>query len=1378
MIFKRRFNATFIVLLFSTLVASERRGEEYKVNVDDLQVVYSDPPETVITPPSRYLYSKEIAQCPSGESKMMLTLLLQSHKWSDVGEKKREKAIKKMSRFFHVPVNYIKVDDVHTPEMLEMLKHSINKSNNLLNTKETVGRIEFPIGCGDKLFSSSKSVAHKINEYVKSKKLQELSGLPFHWWNIWSKHLKSRVQRTRRQADGSGEGEGDDYEDYEETDQDLEENEDENTQDTLPDNVQSYNNQRKKFSRNEVTTEVLSTPQTAHRHDDELPIVSEIEHNEEMEKSHESDNGSNNVERQNFDTDYQISPEEDSMVPVEEEDVEIKEEISIPGPINEIEEITQRTSDSAPTPIGSNEILKLENDVAKTIENDNNVGDVPPQSKQPDDKILEEWAQNVFSHAPKDEVTSSSEIQSTILISTTTENSRDHYHENVPLETTMKKIVEEAIEWHQEIQLSTVDIEEILKETLASTIGMASPTISNAQQPESETIFTPINNTYNEHINVFIDEKLPIVPSTTIAMPSTTSIEQEFISTVESVTEHIMPTFSSSPSSSISYETTITKNPTITTINSAEITTITSTEPSITETTTTTLRNVDATIAHVVSVDKVTPSTTSTLAHGSEKKSEEESNYDDEYDDEDANHDDDTYEESLPTEKPTTSFRTTVAARTTSGNELRTPPPLIVTPQDDDDDDDQETEIDESIKQLLSSSSLPPPTTTQIPTTTTRTTTLPSTTLPITTTTVQIVEFTTEASENNAELPDANEPTDYDYPENQKPYVAKRLNKLQATSGKTFTHKIEGVFNDQEDGTKLNIELLDKNNDTISSNSWIRYNPKTKELYGLPLENDVSKHEFKLRATDNNSEHVDEIVDITVHQHKTLRSVNHEIYIQVTIEKDYDSIIDWEIRLIRGIIEALDDKSVESIVVRDVKPNKHNKNLYTFVYSNDTLPKDTCPKAELDKLMLRLTKKALSDVLQPEITVRNVERDLINSCAEVNTPRPPPSPPNTKNFPPTVRNAIDKITATIGQLLVFVVPKDTFYDPEDLTELKLTLLNEDRSPIDPSNWLQFDAKNQEFYGVPGVHDKSQQYVLVAEDKNGLTTNDALVVDVHNTHFKSDYSAAFEYQLEIGMEQFQNPSMKRKFIERLQQYFHDSTTDSIVIKSVKKLQYLGRTAVVVQNTTLHHPKTCPSQDILTLRDRLVRQDGSVKSSVKEAIGNEFNVQKITVSPTGKCTLGDTSHHHEIETGHVDRPDEKETPIINQEVLITYVLPSAIILLMLLIALLIACLLYKRRNTGKMELGDEEERKSFRTKGIPVIFQDELDEKPEILTKSPVILKDEKPPLLPQYNGMSQDGEDENVDQYIPPQPLLMGSRESRGKSPVTPSYRKPPPYVSP
>lgn len=112
-----------------------------------------------------------------------------------------------------------------------MLKHSINKSNNLLNTKDTVARVEFMIGCGDKMFSNGKDIAHHINEYVTTGLLDELSGLPFNWWNIWSKRVKSRVQRMRRDAAGSGNGEGEPEYDYDDEDEDQdgdEESEDEN----------------------------------------------------------------------------------------------------------------------------------------------------------------------------------------------------------------------------------------------------------------------------------------------------------------------------------------------------------------------------------------------------------------------------------------------------------------------------------------------------------------------------------------------------------------------------------------------------------------------------------------------------------------------------------------------------------------------------------------------------------------------------------------------------------------------------------------------------------------------------------------------------------------------------------------------------------------------------------------------------------------------------------------------------------------------------------------------------------------------------------------------------------------------------------------------
>lgn len=41
------------------------------------------------------------------------------------------------------------------------------------------------------------------------------------------------------------------------------------------------------------------------------------------------------------------------------------------------------------------------------------------------------------------------------------------------------------------------------------------------------------------------------------------------------------------------------------------------------------------------------------------------------------------------------------------------------------------------------------------------------------------------------------------------------------------------------------------------------------------------------------------------------------------------------------------------------------------------------------------------------------------------------------------------------------------------------------------------------------------------------------------------------------------------------------------------------------------------------------------------------------------------------------------------------------------------------------------------------------------------------------------DNEDLDDYVPPPSVRpMANRESRGKSPVTPSYRRPPPYVSP
>lgn len=145
----------------------------------------------------------------------------------------------------------------------------------------------------------------------------------------------------------------------------------------------------------------------------------------------------------------------------------------------------------------------------------------------------------------------------------------------------------------------------------------------------------------------------------------------------------------------------------------------------------------------------------------------------------------------------------------------------------------------------------------------------------------------------------------------------------------------------------------------------------------------------------------------------------------------------------------------------------------------------------------------------------------------------------------------------------------------------------DRTQLDPHQWLQFDSKNQEFYGVPMDSDvKSQEYQLVCEDREGLTANDGLIVMVYPKP-KLLYSVEFRIAIDILYETFINSSsLKRKFVEKLQELFGDSTTDAIILRSISK----GSTIITWYNRTLP-TDICPTEDIHKLREILINEDGS-------------------------------------------------------------------------------------------------------------------------------------------------------------------------------------------
>ncbi|XP_017049419.1 uncharacterized protein LOC108093721 isoform X2 [Drosophila ficusphila] len=623
--------------------------------------------------------------------------------------------------------------------------------------------------------------------------------------------------------------------------------------------------------------------------------------------------------------------------------------------------------------------------------------------------------------------------------------------------------------------------------------------------------------------------------------------------------------------------------------------------------------------------------------------------------------------------------------------------------------------------------------------------------------------------------------TDYVEPqveENSPPIIKTRLQKLAVTSGKAFTfHVLPETFYDAEDQGNLRLALTDKDGHELKANSWLQFNADKRELYGLPLDDTVSRWQYRLSATDSGNASVTETVEISVQQHRAVRTINHEISIVVRIVENPGHNIDWQLKLVNEVAKVLGDPSNAAVVVREIRQAPHDPHTATFVYFNETLPTSECPKQELTDIIMRLDAQRLTDLIEPQLIIKSITGQLIGSCQQDLT-RVKPTQHMAKNVPPMPRNQVDRVNASLGQLLVYKVPADTFYDAND-NQLTLSLKTRDHLELSPRHWLQFDSKNEEFYGIPKSGDIGlEEYLLVAEDSGGLSAHDALVVVVSPAP-KREFGFFFKAYLSIKHERF-NAELQRKFVERVAKLNGDATTGQIQIRSITTHHDSDGTIVNFYNTTLYKTHNrCREKEVAATRSVYLNGDNSLRESAKRALGPELNLTNFSVVPFSSC------HHTEnMDTNQLDYiPSRPEEPThkssFGEDYMVTFVLPIVIVIVMIVVASIIACCLHWcRHRSGKMELGDEEERKSFRAKGIPVIFQDEYEEKPEIGNKSPVILKDEKPPLLPpSYNTSNMNG-DNDVDDYVPPPSVVVGGREVRGKSPATPSYRKPPPYVSP
>lgn len=101
--------------------------------------------------------------------------------------------------------------------------------------------------------------------------------------------------------------------------------------------------------------------------------------------------------------------------------------------------------------------------------------------------------------------------------------------------------------------------------------------------------------------------------------------------------------------------------------------------------------------------------------------------------------------------------------------------------------------------------------------------------------------------------------------------------------------------------------------------------------------------------------------------------------------------------------------------------------------------------------------------------------------------------------------------------------------------------------------------------------------------------------------------------------------------------------------------------------------------------------------------DLTVISAGLEPLGICEGEDTVQHKpEASPPPVD---DNPYPIgpFDEDYIFTFLIPAILIALMLILSGVVACLFYRKRRASKMGIGDEDEKQSFRNKGIPVIFQ---------------------------------------------------------------------------
>ena len=396
--------------------------------------------------------------------------------------------------------------------------------------------------------------------------------------------------------------------------------------------------------------------------------------------------------------------------------------------------------------------------------------------------------------------------------------------------------------------------------------------------------------------------------------------------------------------------------------------------------------------------------------------------------------------------------------------------------------------------------------------------------------------------------------------------------------------------------------------------------------------------------------------------------------------------------------------------------------------------------------------------MQPETTMKPETTVVLPKTTKMQPPTIPVTKPKDKG--PELKNSIDLITAKVGQPIKVKIERDVFEDDIDGDTYSLTLAlkrNVAQKLVDVDESLIFlDTQNFYLYMLPmfaNVGDNS--FALQATDSSGHQRNAVFTVKVGDENIQ--YNDIFNVTIQnADFDKFMKNAMKKvNLVEKI------ARATDLDYRTIRLQKFYRGSVIMSYASSDLQTDSCNSVKAEAYKTKI---EGS---EFRDKMAPDYIVSKTSSAKVRNCGNGMTNKN-----------PTKQSRSGTYKWWEVVLIPVIVIAVLLLVIGLIFFFLYRRKRRYEPQ---KEDKNTFLYQKKPVIFREEYDEKPDVVSLEPLILPNEKMPLTNsayQPRSSTPDGNGSSSASTDADDKTLIDNKAAQTPPPRSPQYRSPPPYSEP